>query len=99
MKSRYFDVLNSSKIFQIDIFITGLCHDTQTLEPFFLTSPDLNNIYEDFSKYFGLKSSRSREEHHHLIGSSNENLSKNIEKLDKVLKSYSVTFSDDSDTA
>ena len=79
--------------------ITGLSHDPQTLQRFFLTSPELNNICEDFSKYFGLKSSRSREGHHHLIGTSNENSRKNIEKLDKVLKSYSVTFSDDSDTA
>ena len=69
--------------------IRGLAYDHQALESFFLASPELNTIVEDFSDKYGLKS-RAREGHYQLIGSSNDVLGKNLLKLHKMFESYSL---------
>ena len=62
-----------------------------TLENYFLLSPLLGNISEQFCNYFGILQD-NRSIHYQLGGSVNSRYYKNIEKLNTVFANHNVDF-------
>ena len=76
--------------------ISGITNKQNTLQNYFLVSPILNNISEQFCNQF-VNLSNEKRVHHQLRGSASTRYRSNVNKLIKVLENHHVNFGRQSD--
>lgn len=76
--------------------IRGIAHQTKLLEDFFLASPLLSKVSDDFCDYFNTKT-KVTDVHYQLLGSTNTRYHNDVQKLTVVYENHDLTFVDSAD--
>ena len=73
--------------------IKGIANSQKALDKYFLTAGEMSNIVTKFCETFKIADGKEKQdEHHEILGSKNERITSNVEKITAVFETHGVTF-------
>ena len=73
--------------------IKDIANGIKKLEKYFIITPEINQIIQDFCEAFNIEDyNAKRDEHHELTGNKNQRITSNAQKLNETFETQNVHF-------